>query len=291
MVDFMTNKGGTAYYLELPAGSAMPKAEDVFRGGAGRKMGIVDAGIEESLAIAITLTPGAKDVYIMVADADNNLSNVLKFAAEKSVVSYDANDGSDVPSVEDWDWNTIKLPASTRTFYTLAGWYNGNVFVGKAGATYKVNGDAELTARWIVGNVKAKFNANSGKVSKKKSVTITKAYGSKLGKLMTPVKKWHTFKGWYTKKKGGTKVTPNTTLSTAKVTFYAHWEWKAQKAVTKKAVSVYSKPGKKSSLPKMKKGQKVKLTAFIDKAGTKNDWFKLKYKKKTVYLRASSVKI
>lgn len=74
----------------------------------------------------------------------------------------------------------------------------------------------------VLGNkVKAKFNANKGKVSKKSK---TVQGGKKYGKLPTPKRKGYKFKGWYTKKSGGRKVTKNTSVSaTKKHTLYAHW--------------------------------------------------------------------
>ena len=44
------------------------------------------------------------------------------------------------------------------------------------------------------------------------------------GKLPTPKKKNYKFKGWYTKKKGGTKITAKTVVAKSKKhTIYAQW--------------------------------------------------------------------
>lgn len=68
---------------------------------------------------------------------------------------------------------------------------------------------------------KIKFNANKGKVSKKsKKVQAGKKYGS----LPNPKRKNYKFKGWYTKKTGGKRVTKNTIIKNLKRhTLYAHW--------------------------------------------------------------------
>lgn len=68
---------------------------------------------------------------------------------------------------------------------------------------------------------KIRFNANKGRVSKKSKKVQA---GKKYGKLPTPKRNRYKFKGWYTKKSGGTKVTKNTTIKKLKKhTLYAHW--------------------------------------------------------------------
>lgn len=65
-----------------------------------------------------------------------------------------------------------------------------------------------------------KFNSNgiSKKVPNKKVES-----GHKIGKLTTLSRKNYSFKGWWTKKSGGSKISANTKI-TKNVTFYARWE-------------------------------------------------------------------
>lgn len=72
--------------------------------------------------------------------------------------------------------------------------------------------------------VKITFVANGGEVSKSsKTVYAMKKYG----KLPKPKRKGYTFKGWYTKKKKGKKVTSKTKIIKRKNhKLYAHWEKK-----------------------------------------------------------------
>lgn len=66
------------------------------------------------------------------------------------------------------------------------------------------------------------FNGNGGTV-KTKSRTV--ACDRKYGNLDAPVRKGYIFKGWYTKKSGGTRITASAKVtSTKNVTLYAHWE-------------------------------------------------------------------
>lgn len=69
---------------------------------------------------------------------------------------------------------------------------------------------------------KISFNANGGKL--KKSNRWIKQNG-KVGTLSKPTKKGYKFKGWFTKKKGGKKITKDTKVffTKASVTYYAKW--------------------------------------------------------------------
>jgi len=70
---------------------------------------------------------------------------------------------------------------------------------------------------------KITWNGNSGKIGTKKTTTTTVKKGTKIGKLpTTPKRVGYAFKGWYTKKTGGTKITKNT-VAKKKVTYYAQW--------------------------------------------------------------------
>jgi len=71
---------------------------------------------------------------------------------------------------------------------------------------------------------KITWNGNSGKIGTKKTTTTTVKKGTKIGKLpTTPKRVGYAFKGWYTKKTGGTKITKNT-VAKKKVTYYAQWK-------------------------------------------------------------------
>ncbi|SDB32045.1 InlB B-repeat-containing protein [Eubacterium oxidoreducens] len=71
--------------------------------------------------------------------------------------------------------------------------------------------------------IKVTYKVNGGKLSGKKYFTAY-AY-KKVGKLKKPTKAGYVFKGWYTKKSGGKKVTKNTKLK-KNTTIYARWSKK-----------------------------------------------------------------
>ena len=72
-IGFTTDEAGTAYCLVLASGAAAPTKAAVK---AGTSLGAVTAG--SSTGKAITLTEGAKDVYVVVEDAAGNISAPLK---------------------------------------------------------------------------------------------------------------------------------------------------------------------------------------------------------------------
>jgi len=95
-----------------------------------------------------------------------------------------------------------------------------------------------------VAKYKVTWNANGGKIGTKKTKATTVKKGSKIGKLAaSPKRSGYTFKGWYTKKNGGTKITKNTKPKKT-VTYYAHWKKKASSnnlnAAEKKLVGTWS---------------------------------------------------
>jgi uncharacterized repeat protein (TIGR02543 family) len=75
-------------------------------------------------------------------------------------------------------------------------------------------------------SIKIKFRAMGGKIGKKKAVTIKRRYGMKIKLPKKPVRKFYKFKGWYTKKKGGKKVTKKTKVPIRNTIYYARWKRK-----------------------------------------------------------------
>lgn len=69
--------------------------------------------------------------------------------------------------------------------------------------------------------IKIKWDGNGGKVGTKTEVSTSLKKGSKINKLViTPKRAGYSFKGWYTKKTGGKKISKNT-KPTKSVTYFA----------------------------------------------------------------------
>jgi len=88
--------------------------------------------------------------------------------------------------------------------------------------------------------VKITFNANGGKIGSAKTKVVKIVKGKKIGKLPKAKRSGYTFKGWYTKKSDGKKISKSTNAK-KKTTYYA--QWKKNRTLTdaeKKLVGVWS---------------------------------------------------
>ena len=85
------------------------------------------------------------------------------------------------------------------------------------------------------------YDTNGGKIES--GVTgFTKGYGEMISSLAKPKREGYTFKGWYTAKTGGTKVTVSTkcmNTSDTTVTLYARWEKEIYTVVFKYGTKEY----------------------------------------------------
>ncbi|WP_099469664.1 InlB B-repeat-containing protein [Konateibacter massiliensis] len=74
-IGFTTDKAGTAYYLVVNSGASAPTSMAVK---AGTSLGVVSGTVTGK---AVTLTAGAKDIYVVVEDSAGNISTPLKISA------------------------------------------------------------------------------------------------------------------------------------------------------------------------------------------------------------------
>jgi uncharacterized repeat protein (TIGR02543 family) len=169
---------------------------------------------------------------------------------------------------------------------------DGNDGGGK-GATGKPSGGkggGKSVAKSTGGKVKVTFNANGGKASGKAKFVKSIKKGSKLGKLRTPTRKGYSFRGWYTKKSGGKKVSAQT-KAWRNVTYYAHWKEKAKYGKVARAAAVYVRGYPSAHMNRaaivghMKRGQEFKIT------GKSFGWYMFEYKGKTRYVYAKYIKV
>ena len=126
------------------------------------------------------------------------------------------------------------LPTPNLTGYS-SGWYTEKTGGTKVTETTIVGKypPTTLYAHWTANKYLVYFDANRGEfitagggsVNTKQS-TVT--YGSKYNSMPTPTRTGgYDFAGWYTEETGGTKITSDTTVTTAKThVLYAHWSLK-----------------------------------------------------------------
>jgi uncharacterized repeat protein (TIGR02543 family) len=140
------------------------------------------------------------------------------------------------------------LPAPTKAGYMFLGWYTSKSGGVKVTAETVVTGDMTVYAQWAAAWT-VKFNANGGTVATAKKLVKK---GKAIGTLPKPARSGYTFKGWYTKKSGGSKVTTKTKVK-KNVTYYAHW-------TVKKYTVKLKKTGKGTVSGGGKKNYKAKIT-------------------------------
>ena len=111
----------------------------------------------------------ARTVYIRVA-VSTVYSNVITITQGAFIQSYDVifnTDGGTFVGNEDFpndaepkEEGTYTLPSATKTNYTFAGWYDGDL-VYAAGASYTISANVEFTAQWVQGGT-INFGNGSG---------------------------------------------------------------------------------------------------------------------------------
>ncbi|MDR0874776.1 MAG: InlB B-repeat-containing protein [Clostridiales Family XIII bacterium] len=115
------------------------------------------------------------------------------------------------------------LPKAKRAGYTFNGWYtkaSGGIKITK---TEKIKKNITYYAQWTANSYKVTFNVNGGEPIPAKTKILK--FGDAYGKLAKPVQEGYTFKGWYTKKTGGVRITAQSKVETAKNhTLYARWK-------------------------------------------------------------------
>jgi len=121
--------------------------------------------------------------------------------------------------------------------------------------------DLVLHARWQE-SYKITFDAVGGYLEKYYFYLPPNANFGIYGNLPVPTREGHTFKGWYTKKEGGTKIDESTIFSEeGDTTIYAHWE------VNQYVIAFNTNGG--SSVPSMylDYGSIISLPTNIEKGG------------------------
>jgi len=121
------------------------------------------------------------------------------------------------------------LATPTRLGYSFTGWYASTTGGSHYTSSTLVSSMADITvyAHWKVNHYTVKFKANGGSTPKrggKKYISKIITFGHAYGPLPTTKRSGYKFLGWYTAKKGGTRVTSATqVITTGTRTLYARW--------------------------------------------------------------------
>ena len=148
-----------------------------------------------------------------------NITYYAHWTKKKYTVTFDANVGSSVASMTREHGATIgTLPTSTRTGYTLVGWYTAKTGGDKISSSTTVTADVTYYAHWTKNNYTVTFNSNGGSAIASQTV----AYGNKATKPTNPTREGYAFEGWYSNSGLTSKFNFNTTI-TKNTTIYAKW--------------------------------------------------------------------
>ena len=202
-----------------------------------------------SLPLVCVINPYVPNTYVGRSFGPMGVDDMLSFlrANGPKAVTFDANGGE----VNEQERMVLprsaigKLPTPRRGKYTFIGWYtkkSGGTKISlstviKTNMTYY----AHWASPWIV-----TFNANGGTLGEDLTNKVQIARSKAVGSYPTPTRAGYAFKGWFTKKSGGTKITTKTKV-TKNVTWYAQWTAKKYKvAVTKVGKGTVSGAGSKA---------------------------------------------
>jgi uncharacterized repeat protein (TIGR02543 family) len=146
-----------------------------------------------------------------------------KWATDDSVVlpgsltiTFNSNGGTPVSSVNVQKGNTVSIPATTRTGYTLDGWYtslNGGVTLDERWSftSNVVNNNITLYAKWNINQYSITFDSEGGSLVN----SITQDFDSNINSPQEPTKLGYSFSGW-------NQAIP-TTMPASNITITATW--------------------------------------------------------------------
>lgn len=217
--------------------------------------------------------------------AKQAVRNIHLQAINQNLIKFNPNKGKcETKEMYISNKTSTLLPTAVRKGYIFKGWYT-KIKGGKKvnPLTYKFSQGQTLYAHWKYNQKTLRFKPNKGTVKKKSKKVVT---GEKAGKLPVAKRKQYAFKGWYTKKKGGKKITKNTVIK-KNMKLYAHWEKKkAVKFVIDGKVvrTKYVKKGNKlGTLSTPSRSNRRFLGWFTKKSGGKQITSETKIKKNITY--------
>lgn len=155
-----------------------------------------------------------------------NMTVVANWRMNKYSISYNYNGGTKIGEKDNPSSYTIGssivLAAPGRTGYKFEGWYTDKNYKNRIVKISGRTGNLKLYAKWSAQKYQVVFNANGGS---RVNGSLRVSYNSVFGKLPVSKRKDYTFEGWFTRKKGGIKVTPKTKVTiTRNITLYAQWK-------------------------------------------------------------------
>ncbi|MCL2082965.1 MAG: InlB B-repeat-containing protein [Oscillospiraceae bacterium] len=121
----------------------------------------------------------------------------------------------------------VTVRSNPKAGYTVQWWNtqtNQRVGTGPV-YVFNINANTSLQARFVARkDIKITYDANKGLVQKRPRISSSRTFNSKLNiPKKKPSRKGFKFKGWYTKKKKGKKVTKKNKVPSKNTTYFAQW--------------------------------------------------------------------
>jgi uncharacterized repeat protein (TIGR02543 family) len=208
VVTFLDGVGGTLEQQEIEHGQKVIQPPDPTRTGYTFGGWYADAGWLTAWDFNTVTITAAVSIY-------------SKWTIIQYTISFNSNGGSAVTDVtQDYGTTIATSPASTKTGYTLAGWYTDSGLTSQATFPYTISAAATLYAKWSVNQYTISFDSNGGSTVS----SITQDYGSSVTAPAAPTKAGHAFAGWSpsvpaTMPVGGASLTAQWTINQYTVTF------------------------------------------------------------------------
>ena len=144
-----------------------------------------------------------------------------KWVVNTYTVTFEANSGSTVPSVQaDYNTKITEPSVPTRTEHVFGGWYKESGLVNAWNfASDVVTGNTTLYAKWTINQYAVTFESSPGSAIG----SIQADYGAAIAKPSDPTRTGYTLVGWY-KEAGLINAWDfNSDTVTTDITLYAKW--------------------------------------------------------------------
>lgn len=159
--------------------------------------------------------------WTFTKDASDN----IVYSPKKYTVTFDSNEGSDVPAAAVEHGSLLTLPAApTKLGFTFDGWYTDEAFTETFDPAKAVTDNITLYANWTEKTFTVTYNTNGGSEIEKETMQEGKTATEPAA---APRKANYAFVGWYSDE-ALTKPFDFTTAVSADITLYAKWavNWK-----------------------------------------------------------------
>ncbi len=153
-------------------------------------------------------------------ETSSSTTNTTESTTMTYLVSFDANQGSEVDSMNVLSGSSITLPISEREGYTFLGWalvdnQEAEIII----EPFEPDGDVILYAKWSINQYTITYNTNGGTNIE----PTTQDYDTLVSEPTEPFKEGYLLEGWYLDSEFLSKYTFST-MPAEDITLYAKWE-------------------------------------------------------------------